>query len=207
MPIANIELIMMALATVLASQHFPRKVDNWEGLPSSSRMWAVWKMAFRLTHLKHQPQILASGGGASWSGSWCASRGGSNNRAAQEGTQQPSSHGHKQQGHPPAARGGQPGLHDHSHNAHSNQQEVGRHGGQGKRGGTLVVTLTTPERGVRATRNPFTGNYCWTHGHCCNKHHTSTTWDNKAVGHWDGATASNTMGGSTRDKGWDRACT
>jgi hypothetical protein len=39
MPIANIELVMMgALATVLASQHLPCEVDNWEGLPSISRM-------------------------------------------------------------------------------------------------------------------------------------------------------------------------
>jgi hypothetical protein len=42
MPIANIELVMMALAAVLAAQHFPCKVDNWEGLPSSSRTWAAW---------------------------------------------------------------------------------------------------------------------------------------------------------------------
>ena len=38
-PIANIELVMMALAAVLAAQHFPRKVDNWEGLPSGSCTW------------------------------------------------------------------------------------------------------------------------------------------------------------------------
>jgi hypothetical protein len=34
MPIANIELVMMALAAVLAAQHFPREVNNWEGLSS-----------------------------------------------------------------------------------------------------------------------------------------------------------------------------
>jgi hypothetical protein len=76
-----------------------------------------------------------------------------------------------------------------------------------KGGGTPAVTPTTPARGVRATRNPYPGNYCWTHGHQCNKHHTSTTCSNKAVGHCNDATASNTMGGSTRDKGWDRART
>ncbi len=32
MPIADIELVMMASAAVLAAQHFPREVDNWEGL-------------------------------------------------------------------------------------------------------------------------------------------------------------------------------
>ena len=34
MPIADAKLVMMALAAVLAVQHFPRKVDNWEGLPA-----------------------------------------------------------------------------------------------------------------------------------------------------------------------------
>ena len=37
MPIADIELVMMASAAVLAAQHFPREVDDWEGLPSNAR--------------------------------------------------------------------------------------------------------------------------------------------------------------------------
>jgi hypothetical protein len=76
-----------------------------------------------------------------------------------------------------------------------------------KGGGTPAVTPTTPARGIRATQTPFPGNYCWMHGHQCNKHHTSATRGNKAVGHHDDATALNTIGGRTRDKGWDRACT
>jgi hypothetical protein len=63
-PIVDIKLVMMASAAVLVVQHFPRKVDNWEGLPANSRSWAAWKMAFLLAHLKHQHQILASGGGS-----------------------------------------------------------------------------------------------------------------------------------------------
>ncbi len=76
-----------------------------------------------------------------------------------------------------------------------------------KGGGTLSVTPKNPSRGVRGTLTPFPGNYCWTHRHCCNEHHTSATCSNKAVGHRDDATASNTIGGSTRDKGWDTAGT
>jgi hypothetical protein len=64
MPIANVELVMMASAAVLAAQHFPHKVNNWEGLPSASRMWTAWKTAFHLAHVKHQQQILALGGGS-----------------------------------------------------------------------------------------------------------------------------------------------
>ena len=51
MPIADAELVMMASAADLAVQHFPRKVDNWEGLPALARTWSAWKKAFRLAHL------------------------------------------------------------------------------------------------------------------------------------------------------------
>jgi hypothetical protein len=76
-----------------------------------------------------------------------------------------------------------------------------------KGGGTPSVTPMKPSRGVQGTGTPFPGNYCWTHGHRCNEHHTSATSGNKAVGHCNDATALNTMGGSTRDKGWDTART
>jgi hypothetical protein len=45
-------------------QHFLRKVDDWEGLPSASCTWMAWKTAFRLAHVKRQQQILALGGGS-----------------------------------------------------------------------------------------------------------------------------------------------
>jgi hypothetical protein len=63
MPIANIKLVMMVLAAILAAMHFPHKVDDWEGLPALGRTWSAWKMSFLSTHLKRQCQILASGGG------------------------------------------------------------------------------------------------------------------------------------------------
>ena len=63
MLIAKVELVMMASAAVFAAQHFPREVDDWEGLPASSRTWQAWKVAFRLAHLKCQHQLQALGGG------------------------------------------------------------------------------------------------------------------------------------------------
>jgi hypothetical protein len=36
MPIANIKLVMMALAALLAAQHFPHEVNDWEGLLTKS---------------------------------------------------------------------------------------------------------------------------------------------------------------------------
>jgi hypothetical protein len=56
-------------------------------------------------------------------------------------------------------------------------------------------------RPVQSTNMPFPGIYCWTHGHQCSQHHTSATCGNKAMGHKDDATSSNTMGGSDANKG------
>ena len=67
-PIADIELVMMALAAALAAHQFPWEVDDWEGLPSATHMWFAWKTAFCIAHLKGQCQILASGGGKPLSG-------------------------------------------------------------------------------------------------------------------------------------------
>jgi hypothetical protein len=54
MPIADIKLVMMASAAVLAAQHFPCKFENWGGHPSASCTWTAWKTAFRLAHVKRQ---------------------------------------------------------------------------------------------------------------------------------------------------------
>jgi hypothetical protein len=63
MPIANNKLVMMALVAVLAAQHFPHKVNDWEGLPTKPHTWQAWKVAFHLAHLKRQHLLQASGGG------------------------------------------------------------------------------------------------------------------------------------------------
>ena len=58
--------------------------------------------------------------------------------------------------------------------------------------------------GTPLTSNkPFPGNYCWTHGHCVSQTHTSATCGGKAMGHQDTATASNMMGRSEKNKGWN----
>jgi hypothetical protein len=65
----------------------------------------------------------------------------------------------------------------------------------------------TPAGGARLTKTPFPSNYCWTHGHCICKEHTSATCTHQAIGHRADATASNTLGGSEKDKGWSMAHT
>jgi hypothetical protein len=68
MPIANVELVMMALAAVIMAQHIPRKDYDWEGHPTKACTWQAWKVAFCLAHLKRQCQLHASGGGKPLSG-------------------------------------------------------------------------------------------------------------------------------------------
>ena len=75
MPIADVELVMMASTAILAAQHFPHEVDDWEGLAASARTWTAWKTAFRLVHTKRQRQILASGGSQPLGGAFSAIQG------------------------------------------------------------------------------------------------------------------------------------
>jgi hypothetical protein len=63
MPIADIELVMIASAAILAAQHFLQEVDDWEGLPAINHTRRAWKVAFHLAHLKRQCQLQASGVG------------------------------------------------------------------------------------------------------------------------------------------------
>jgi hypothetical protein len=64
MPIADVELVMMASAAVLTAHH----VDDCEGFPAINCTWRAWKVAFRLAHLKRQRRVQASGGGEPLSG-------------------------------------------------------------------------------------------------------------------------------------------
>jgi hypothetical protein len=54
MLIANVELMMIALAAVLAAQHFPQEVREWEGHPAVGRTWRAWKVEFRQAHIRRQ---------------------------------------------------------------------------------------------------------------------------------------------------------
>ncbi len=76
-----------------------------------------------------------------------------------------------------------------------------------KRTPATGTPAVTPAGGGRSTKTPHPGSYCWTHGHCISREHTSATCANKAPGHRDDATSANTFGGSQKDKGWNAART
>ncbi len=203
MPIADIELVMMASAAVLSAQHFPRKADDWEGLPLGSRTWLAWKTAFRLAHLKRQRQILASGGGEPLGGA----------------------HG-VLPAVAPAIGGLEKALDNLALAATNNTAVLQQLTAANLALTTTVAPLTATNKklveaaarkgtpvasplagGPKAAKHPFAGNYCWTHGHRISKEHTSATCANKAAGHRDHATATNTLGGLEKDKGWDASRT
>jgi hypothetical protein len=74
------------------------------------------------------------------------------------------------------------------------------------KGGPAPAVTPSTLGAACSTNSPFPSNYCWTHGHRCSQHHTSAMCGNKAEGHKDLATTSNTMEGSNANKGWN-TCT
>jgi hypothetical protein len=203
MPIADVELVMMALAAILVAQHIPQEVNDWEGLPAIDRTLRAWKVAFRLAHLKHHRQLQASGVGG------------------------PLGSAHAVTPAPAATIDWLGTALDNLALAAANDTTVLQQLTVSNLAlSSLVTTLTAANKKladaltkvkatsppaampgapkpVRSTNMPFPGNYCWTHGHQCSQNHTNATCGNKAVGHKDDATAANTMGGSEANKGWN----
>ena len=197
MPIADAELVMMASTAVLAVQHIPRKVDNWEGLTSTACTWPAWKTAFRLAHLKRQRHILASKGGEPLGGAHAAAI--------------------------PVKGAMEAALDNLALAATSDKATVQQLTATNLALTTTVATLTATNKklvdaaakkklgaGTGAARTPdpdkpVPGGYCWMHGHRVHKSHTSETCTNKAEGHNDKATSKDTKGGSTANKDWHKA--
>ena len=203
MPIADIELVMMASVAVLAAMHFPCEVDDGKGLPTLGRTWSAWKTAFRSTHLKRQRQILALGGGEPLGGT----------------------HGVLPMD-PPATLDRLEVALDNLVLAATNDAAMLHQLTATNLALTNTVAALTPTNkklveaaatrvpatppgtgsrlpGIKASNKPFKGNYCCTHGHKCSKLHTSATCLYPAAGHRKEATLANTYRGSVKDKGWD----
>jgi hypothetical protein len=205
MPIANIKLVMMALAAVLAAQHFLQEMDDWEGLPAINRTWRVWKVAFHLAHLKCQCQLQASGVGGLLGST------------------------HAVISTPATTIDWLWTALNILDLAVANDTTVLQQLMASNLALSLSVTMLTAAnnklaealakvklisplaampgapRPVRSTNTPFR-NYCWTHGHQYSQNHTSATCSNKAVRHKDNATFSTRMGGGNANKGWN-TCT
>jgi len=203
MPIADVELVMMASAAVLAAQHFPCEVDDWEGLPAINRTWRAWKVAFHLAHLKHQRQLQAAGGGEQLHGA---------NSVLPAPAVTIDRLGTALDNLALAATNDTTVLQQlTAANLALTTSNASLTAANKKLSEALAkkVPVTTPGTPgtPRPPNKPFPGNYCWTHVHCISQLHTSATCGSKAAGHMDAATASNTMRGSDAGKGWNTRCT
>jgi len=197
MPIADVKLVMMASAAVLAAQHFPCEVDDWEGLPAVDHTWRGWNVAFHLAHLKCQCQIQASGGGEPLRRANSVlpapavtidRLGAALDNLALAAVNDTT----VLQQHPTA----------HLALATSNASLTATNKKLSEALAKVPAPAPATPRLPRTVNKPKPGNYCWTHGHRISEHHTSATCGSKAAGHMDAAMASNTMGGSDADKGW-----
>ena len=199
----------MASAAVLAAQHFPREVDDWEGLLSTSCTWVAWKTAFRLAHLKWQQQILASGGDEPLGGA----------HGVLPGTVTPAIDGlEKALDNLALAATNDTAILQQLTAANllltatiatlmaTNKKlvEAERTRGTPTAGNPASGAPTAKPAVGKSVNTPHPGNYCWTHGHRVNSGHTSASCTRKAKGHCDEATTDNTLGGSEKDKGWDK---
>ncbi len=202
MPIANVKLVMMASAAVLAAQHFPREVDDWEGLLALARMWQAWKVAFCLAHLERQRQLQASGGGKPLGGA---------HKVIPTAAPTIDRIGSALKNLALVALNGTTVLQQLTPSNLALTASVTLLTAANmkladalarNKGAVALALAPTTGRG-RMTNKPFPGKYCWTHGHWVNQAHTSATCRNKAAGHRDDAASTNTMGSSDADKRWN----
>ena len=194
MPIADIKLVMMASVAVLAALHYPHEVNNWEGLPSHARTWAARKTTFRSAHLKRQRQILVLGGGEPLGGAHRvlpADPPVALNRLDLETAlnnlvlattnitamlQQLTAANLALTNSVAALTATNKKLVDVAATSASCQRVAGTPPGTGW------------PPGSGASKKPFPGNNCWTHGYKCSKDHTSATCFYPATGHRKDAT-------------------
>ncbi len=200
MPIANNKLVMLALAAVLAPQHFPCEVDNWEGLTAGSCMWQAWKVAFCLAHLKRQCQLQALGGGKPLNDAQTVIPTDAPNMdcigKALENLALAASNDTTILQQLMAANLALTALVTLLTAAN---KKLANALARSKGGATPAAAPALAK--IHLVNKPFPGNYCWTHGNRVSQAHTSATCSCKAMGHKDDMTTANTMGSSEADKG------
>jgi hypothetical protein len=202
MPIADVKLVMMALAAVLAAQHFLQEVDDWEGLPAIDRMWRALKVAFHLAHLKRQCQLQASGVGGPLGSAHAVTQAPAVNNCLGTALNNLALAAAKNTTVLQQLTTSNLALSSLVTTLLAAIKKLADALAKAKSSSLAAATLGAPKP-VRSTNTPFPGNYCWTHGYQCSQHHTSATCKNKAVGHKDNATAANMMDGSKANKGWN----
>ena len=213
LPMQDVRLLAIASTAVLASQHFPRATNEWEAMAPALKTWTTWKTTYRATHIARKRQLLAAGSGEPL------------NRA----------HAVTLDSFPAATYDKLDGYLDNLANAAAHKkltlaQLVESNAALTANNATLTTSLATltaaytllegtkpaGTQGTNTRTNKRQGKsdgeqkfapngYCWTHGYKVGLRHTSALCSNKAAGHKDTATRTNTMNGSIANKGWEQA--
>lgn len=226
LPMSDDALLAIASTSVLAAQTYPRITDEWEERPSATKTWANWKTVYNAAYTARKRLLLASGGGEPLSSANTIATvpptlpptmGGTNiqeattanldayldnlaNAATQESTQiakmavQLDTLSSQMASLNTAINLLTQGLNNptgaRASNNNNNRRNNNRSGNNNNNNNN--------------TRSNYAVNgYCWTHGYKVGTTHTSITCASKAPGHKDDATRSNTMNGSTANRGWD----
>ena len=228
LPMSDNALLAIAATSVMQAQTYPRITDEWEERALVDKTWANWKTVYNAAYTARKRLLLASGGGeplpaansitpappslstmlgASLPDATTTSLDNYLDNLADAATQESTLLGKmmekldtlcnqvaslntavnnlKQQLNNPAGN-----------QAHNNNNNNNNNSG----------TRRNNNRSTTRTNYAVNG-YCWTHGYKVGTTHSSATCTGKAPGHKDEATRSNTMNGSTANKGSDSATT
>ena len=201
------QLLIIASASVFASQDFPQATEDWEHLLSALKTWTAWKTEFLCAHQERARLLQAQGGGNI----------GSANTAGL--TDQSTS----------CIDSYLDGL---ANAATQDSQQLALLVESNWLLSEQVATLTTrlgattpavptviPPGDPTTNSAPMTAiekltyrikvkkydptGYCWSHGYMVGKTHTSESCIKKKEGHKDKATRADIKGGRTFNSGWE----
>ncbi len=203
LPMSDDQLLAIASTSVLASDHFPCPNDECEARPRATKTWPEWKQHYRAAHIARKRQMLATGQQPSFHGAANATTtdnttilmetferldGYLDNIAAattEHATLTQLIDNNVLLAASVKCLTGSVALLQAAYTKHIEKKPT-----------PTPTPTTTPKTKVKANLN----GYCWTHGYMVQESHTSKTCTNKAAGHQDAATRTNTMGGSERNK-------
>jgi hypothetical protein len=220
LPMSDAQLLAIASMAILASGHFPRPTDEWEALAANAKTWAAWKTHYRAAHIARKRQMLAAG--KTTTSSFGAANvvtaideaisdvtltrldGYLDNLAAAATTERTTLTQLIENNATLTANVTSLTASVASLTSAYAILAAGRNNAPRTTGGTGGGTQQQRNSDRKPSYLAVEG-YCWTHGYRVRKGHDSANCKDKAGGHKDTATRTNTMGGSVANKGWETA--
>lgn len=215
LPMLDVQLLAIASTAVLAAQHFPRATDEWEAMAPALKTWATWKTTYRAAHIARKRQLLAAGSNEPLSHAHAVTTDrfppatydkldGYLDNLANAATHERSTLAQLVESN--ATLTANNAALTASLAAISAAYTLLAGTASSNPGTTPATSGRGPRRRTNNSEQKFAPNgYCWTHGFKVGLRHNSATCTNKADGHKDAATRTNTMNGSSINKGWEQA--